>query len=84
MYLYKLTMYSQSLNFVTPLYGFLIKNYSIFTFHRDEAERQINWDVKNSEYRLDELQTASKSAQYRKEVQLKEHLSTEKDLRAKR
>lgn len=76
-------MYSRSLIFVPPLYGFLSNN-SIFTFHRDEAERQINWDVKNSEYRLDELQTASKSAQYRKEVQLKEHLSTEKDLRAKR
>lgn len=52
--------------------------------YRDEAERQINWDVKNSEYRLDELQTASKSTQYRREIQLKEHLATEKDLRAKR
>lgn len=55
----------------------------VFLF-RDEAEKQINWDIKNSEYRLEELQNAAKNAQYRRETQLKEHLASEKDLRAKR
>uniref|UniRef100_A0A1B6LGV5 Dynein regulatory complex protein 10 n=1 Tax=Graphocephala atropunctata TaxID=36148 RepID=A0A1B6LGV5_9HEMI len=50
----------------------------------DDAERQINWDVKNSEFRLEELQTGAKNAQYRRDVQLKEHLNSERDLRAKR
>lgn len=51
---------------------------------REEAEKQINWDVKNSEYHLDELQAEAKNKQYRREIQLKEHLNTERDLRAKR
>ncbi|XP_046679841.1 dynein regulatory complex protein 10 isoform X1 [Homalodisca vitripennis] len=50
----------------------------------DDAERQISWDVKNSEYRLEELQAGAKNAQYRREVQLKEHIHSERDLRAKR
>lgn len=55
-----------------------------FFILRDEAEKQINWDIKNSEYRLEELVAEAKNSQYRREIQLKEHLNTERDLRARR
>lgn len=40
--------------------------------------------MKNSEFRLEELQNAYKNAQFQKDTQLKEHLASEKELRTKR
>uniref|UniRef100_A0A1B6EBG6 Dynein regulatory complex protein 10 n=1 Tax=Clastoptera arizonana TaxID=38151 RepID=A0A1B6EBG6_9HEMI len=51
---------------------------------REDTAKQVNWDMKNSEFRLEELQNELKIAQHQRETQLKEYISSEKELRTKR